>query len=109
MILTFQNDPTVANWNDEQFIQNSMFSIHKGLANVQDIITPLDILKERKSQAEIVKNQKKRNSQKFILHDWQVKISNLLVSMPRITPKTSWFRTCSWSFMIVTKFSFLQI
>lgn len=62
MILTFQNDPTVANWNDEQFIQNSMFSIHKGLANVQDIITPLDILKERKSQAEIVKNQKKEFS-----------------------------------------------
>jgi len=61
-MLTFQNDHPVANWNDEQFIQKSMFSIHKGLANVQDIITPLDILKERKSQAEIVKNQKKEFS-----------------------------------------------
>jgi len=62
MMLTFQNDHPVANWNDEQFIQKSMFSIHKGLANVQDIITLLDILKERKSQAEIVKNQKKEFS-----------------------------------------------
>ena len=40
------------------FITNTVLSIKQSLANISDIVTPLDILRERLSRSEIVKYQK---------------------------------------------------
>ncbi|MFN9901808.1 MAG: hypothetical protein ACK55Z_24100, partial [bacterium] len=39
--------------------KNLVMSIRQGIENIRDIVTPLDILKERLSRAEIIKHQKK--------------------------------------------------
>ena len=43
-------------------VQNLIMSIRQGIENIKDIVTPLDIIKERISRSEIVKNQKKEFS-----------------------------------------------
>ena len=44
------------------FVKHLAMSIRQGIENIKDIVTPLDILKERLSRAEIIKNQKKEFS-----------------------------------------------
>ncbi|MFO0005584.1 MAG: hypothetical protein ACK559_31100, partial [bacterium] len=45
--------------NEEVTVKNLVMSIRQGIENIRDIVTPLDILKERLSRAEIIKHQKK--------------------------------------------------
>jgi hypothetical protein len=43
----------------EKLVKKLVMSIRQGIDNIKDIVTPLEILKERLSRAEIIKNQKK--------------------------------------------------
>ena len=47
------------NPTEEATIQKLVLSIRQGLENIKDIVTPLEILKERLSRAEIIRNQKR--------------------------------------------------
>jgi hypothetical protein len=44
---------------DEETIKSAVLSIQQGLANVEDIISPLELIKERLSRSVIIKSQKK--------------------------------------------------
>ena len=48
-----------ANPTEEATIKKLVLSIRQGLENIKDIVTPLEILKERLSRAEIIRNQKR--------------------------------------------------
>ena len=49
--------------DEEAFIKHIALSIQQGLQNVEDITKPLDIIKQRLSRSEIIKNQKKEFEQ----------------------------------------------
>jgi hypothetical protein len=53
-IYTKKSNPT-----EEATIKKLVLSIRQGLENIKDIVTPLEILKERLSRAEIIRNQKR--------------------------------------------------
>jgi hypothetical protein len=44
---------------EAKFVKKLVMSIRQGIDNIKDIVTPLEILKERLSRAEIIRNQKK--------------------------------------------------
>ena len=46
----------------KNFVKYLVMSIRQGIENIKDIVTPLDILRERLSRSEIIKNQKKEFS-----------------------------------------------
>jgi hypothetical protein len=53
-VFTKKSNPT-----EEATIKKLVLSIRQGLENIKDIVTPLEILKERLSRAEIIRNQKR--------------------------------------------------
>jgi hypothetical protein len=52
-VFTKKSNPT-----EEATIKKIVLSIRQGLENIKDIVTPLEILKERLSRAEMIRNKK---------------------------------------------------
>ena len=57
-----QNSQFAVTFDTPADIENLICSIRQGIENIKDIVTPLEIIKERMSRAEIIKNQKKEFS-----------------------------------------------
>ena len=57
--MLINQDKAISYVDEEALVKSTVLAIHQGLANVTDIITPLDIIKQRLSRSEIIKEQKK--------------------------------------------------
>ena len=57
--MLISQDKTINYLDEEALVKSTVLAIQQGLANVTDIITPLDIIKQRLSRSEIIKEQKK--------------------------------------------------
>ena len=59
MMLNFKGNLPLDSLDEETIIKSTVLSIQQGLANVEDIISPLELIKERLSRSVIIKSQKK--------------------------------------------------
>jgi len=59
MMQSFKQDPSSIDMSEQAIINRMIFSINQAIENVQEVITPLDVLRNRLSRAEIIKNQRK--------------------------------------------------